>query len=53
MNVHTKEYPQDTIQFQHNGFQFTFDPADNKSCYLTPRLAGKGSSLRKQGSMGL
>lgn len=30
MNVHTKEYLQDTVQFQHSGFQFTFDPNNNK-----------------------
>tara|TARA_B100001142_G_C14270211_1_gene630583 strand:+ start:584 stop:1447 length:864 start_codon:yes stop_codon:yes gene_type:complete len=29
MNVHTKEYLQDTVKFQHNGFKFTFDPNDN------------------------
>ena len=41
MNVHTKEYLQDTIQFEHNGFKFTFNPSDDNIMLFDTKLGGE------------
>lgn len=41
MNVHTKEYLQDTIRFEHNGFKFTFNPSDDNIMLFDTKLGGE------------
>lgn len=41
MNIHTKEYLQNTIQFKTNGFKFTYNESDNHLQLFETTLDGK------------